>query len=73
MLLQLGAEKTGRDALVRSLLSLRTVCLELGSDWGRGMYYSYQGGAGQGEWAGWGVWLTFVITGIEKVARWLGV
>ena len=41
---QFGAEKVGREAPVSSLLSLLTVCLELGSCGGRGVYSSYQGG-----------------------------
>ena len=48
-LLQFGAEKEGREAPVRSLLSLLTVCLELGRRGGRGQYSSYQGGGGREE------------------------
>ena len=48
-LLQLGAEKDGREELVRSLLSLLTTRLELGSSRGRGVYSSYQGGGGGEE------------------------
>ena len=44
MLLQFGAEKEGREALVRSLLSLLIVCLTVGRWEGRGVYSSYQGG-----------------------------
>ena len=46
MLRQFGAEKAGSEAPVRSLLSLLTVCLELGSCGWRGVYSSYQGGGG---------------------------
>ena len=48
-LLQFGAEKEGREAPVRSRLSLLTVCLELGRRGGRGQYSSYQGGGGREE------------------------
>ena len=66
MLLQLGAEKEGREELVRSLLSLLMVCLELGSCGGRGVYSSNQGG-GVVEWEEGGTRRIFVMTGIERV------
>ena len=49
ILRQFGAENTGKQALVRSLLSLLMVRLELGGCGGRGVYSSYQGGGGGEE------------------------
>ena len=63
---QFGAENEGREAPVSSLLSLLTVCLELGSWGGRGVYSSYHGGGGgeEREWVGRVVRELFRITGI---------
>ena len=62
ILLQFGAEKAGREAPVRSLLSLLTVCLVDGGSRGRRLYSSCHGG---GE--GWAVgWHLPVTTGIGR-------